>query len=192
MPPLRLTFCESKFRFPPSVLICLLDEYILLKCNCSVAIPVNTRILADLFALDLLTQENPRGSLNTADLYTHLLNVRIWTFNNNDPAMAWRRRAWAAESTKVLTQTTKQTIQGIYRDVRTETLLGFFFSPRSARPDWSKKDSLRHYGRDVVKGLLASGKTVDEVVDISWMTALAGVGVCVSVVSLNAQNDIMV
>jgi hypothetical protein len=116
-------------------------------------------------------------------LYKHLLNVRIWGFNNNDNAVAWRRRAWAAEGATVLTQTTKETVQGISRDVSSSTLLGFIFSARSARPDWSKKDSLRSYGRGIVKRLLAAGKTVDEIADICWLTALAGVGVPVNVVS---------
>ena len=139
--------------------------------------------MADLFVLDLRTPENPTGSLNTADLYQHLLNVRIWALHNNDVAMGWRRRAWAAEAATVLTQTTKQTIQGVSRDVNSSTLLGFVFYPRSTRPDWSEKDSLRSYGREVVKALLAAGKTVDEVVDICWLTALTGIGVPVNVVS---------
>ena len=147
-----------------------------------VAIPVNAHILADIFSLDLKSQQNPEGSLNMADLYKHLINIRIWGFNNNDPGMAWRRRAWAREGAEVMTKTTKEMVEGISRDVSRSTASGFFFSRRSMRPDWSSKGSLRSYGREVAKNLLKS-KTIDETTDICWLTALAGVGVPVGMVS---------
>ena len=146
-----------------------------------VAIPVNAHVLADLFSLDLKTQHNPAGSLTVAQLYKHLINVRIWGFNNNDPGMAWRRRAWAREGAEVLTKSTKHVVEGVSRDQSFKTLAGFLFSRRSMRPDWSDKGSLRAYGREVTRKLLAH-RDIDEVTDISWLTALAGVAVPVNVV----------
>ena len=153
-----------------------------------VAIPVNAHILADLFSLDLKTQQNPEGSLTMSDLYKHLINVRIWGFNNNDPGMAWRRRAWAREGAEVLTKSTKELVEGIAREASCKTLLGFFFSQKSMRPDWSEKGSLRAYGRRVVQQLLTQ-RSVDEVTDICWLTALAGVAVPVNVVSYSASTS---
>ena len=147
-----------------------------------VAIPVNAHVLADVFSLDLKTKTNPEGSLTMADLYKHLINVRIWGFNNNDPGMAWRRRAWAREGAEVLTKSTKSVIEGVSRDVSVKSVTGFLFSRRSMRPDWSEKGSLRAYGREVARQLLTQ-RTVDEVTDICWLTALAGVAVPVNVVS---------
>ena len=156
----------------------------------SVAIPVNARILADIFALDLQTKENPNGSLNMATLYKHLVNVRIWGFNNNDVGMAWRRRMWAREGAMALTESTLATVEGIKRDADAKTLLGFLFSRRSARPNWAKPGSLRHYGTRVVQDLLAAGKTTAQVADICWLTALAGVSVPVGAVGRSFLHDL--
>ncbi|KAF2199499.1 heme peroxidase [Delitschia confertaspora ATCC 74209] len=144
-----------------------------------VAIPVNAKILADIFALDLKTNDNPYGSLKIADLYRHLINVRIWGFNNNDPAMAWRRRAWATEGAEVLTKSCKEVVDSI--ELETKTGLAWLFSRRPTRPNRAKQGSLTSYGRQFVKELLAAGKTNAEVADICWLTALAGVGVPVGV-----------
>lgn len=35
----------------------------------SVAIPVNARLLADLFSLDIRSQENPKGTLSISEVY---------------------------------------------------------------------------------------------------------------------------
>ncbi|KAF1969427.1 prostaglandin G/H synthase 2/cyclooxygenase 2, pgh2/cox2 [Bimuria novae-zelandiae CBS 107.79] len=140
-----------------------------------VAIPVNTKVLADLFALDLERDDNPYGSMNTPTLYQHLLNVRVWGFNNNDPGMAWRRRAWAQEGAAVLSKTTKEVVDGIH--LETKTGLTWLFSRGPARPNKAKAGSLASYGREFVKELLAAGKTTGEAAEICWLTALAGVGV---------------
>lgn len=52
------------------------------------AIPLNARLLADMFYFDLKSDENPDGVLSATDLYSYLLNVRIWGVNNNDPGQA--------------------------------------------------------------------------------------------------------
>lgn len=173
---IRLTLLGSKPFFCQSVLRISLTYS-------SVAIPLNARILADIFLLDLQTKENPDGSLNTSTLYKHLVNVRIWGFNNNDVGLAWRRRMWAREGALALTQSTMTTVEGITRDAYSSTLLGFFFGRRSTRPSWAQAGSLRHYGAQVVRKLLEAGKTPAQVADICWLTALAGVGVPVGVVS---------
>ena len=148
----------------------------------SVAIPVNAHMLANLFCLDLKSNHNPLGSLNIAELYGHLINVRIWGFNNNDPGMAWRRRGWAQESATVLTKTTREMIDGV-ASVRNWNPLKWLFSSVS-RPNRAKEGTLAWYGRQMAKELITAGKTKDEVSEICWLTAFAGVGVPVSVVSL--------
>lgn len=148
----------------------------------SVAIPVNAHMLASLFCLDLKSQENPLGSLSIAELYKHLINVRIWGFNNDDPAMAWRRRGWAQEGATVLTKTTNKVIESVEIENSRKGLLGWLFSS-SPRPNRAKSGSLGWYGRQIVKELMAAGKSRSDVADICWLTALAGVGVAVNVVS---------
>ncbi|KAF1994656.1 heme peroxidase [Amniculicola lignicola CBS 123094] len=147
-----------------------------------VVIPVNARVLADLFSLDLKTTENPSGSLSLPTLYKHLLNVRIWGFNNNDPGMAWRRRMWAAEGADAMTKSTKEGFTGIAKELQCETMFGWLTSSwTTARPNHAKQGTLRWYGRQVIKEMLRAGKTVEEAADIAWLTAVAGVGVPVSV-----------
>lgn len=90
---------------------------------------------------------------------------------------------WAREGAIALTESTMATVEGVTRDVYTSTPLGFLFGRRSTRPNWAKPGSLRHYGAQVVKKLLEAGKTPAQVSDICWLTALAGVGVPVGVVS---------
>jgi hypothetical protein len=139
-------------------------------------------MLASLFNLDLKSNDNPLGTLSIADLYKHLLNVRIWGFNNNDTGMAWRRRAWASEGAAVLTKTTKAMIDAIPNNGNKWGLLGWVLGWKT-RDRQAKEGSLGWYGRQVAKELMEAGKTSAETADICWLTALAGVGVPVGVVS---------
>ncbi|KAF2150654.1 heme peroxidase [Myriangium duriaei CBS 260.36] len=145
-----------------------------------IAIPVNTHMLASLFNLDLKSNDNPLGTLSIAELYKHLLNVRIWGFNNNDPGMAWRRRAWATEGAVVLTKTTKEVIDAIGNNGNRWGLFGWLLGWKT-RAHQAKEGSLGWYGRQIAKELMAAGKSPSETADIMWLTALAGVGVPVGV-----------
>ncbi|KAI5926181.1 heme peroxidase [Camillea tinctor] len=141
-----------------------------------IAIPVNTIIQSDLFSLDLRGPENPSGTLSIPEMYKHLVNVRTWGFNNNDTAMAFRRRLWAQEGAKVLTETTTavvSNIAGVANGLANKLGKLLKRSPGAC----IKEGSLRWYGQNVVKELLAHGKTVEETADIMWLTALAGIGV---------------
>ena len=151
----------------------------------SIAIPVNTIIMGDLFSLDLYGPENPNGSLSIAELYKHLLNVRTWGFNNNDPAMAFRRRLWAQEGAEVLNETTVASVSDIAG--KSNGLVDRWGKLLRKSPTAHVKEgSLRWYGQHVVKELLAHGKTIQETADIVWLTALAGIGVPVGLVSAHA------
>ena len=142
-------------------------------------------MLADLFSLDLKTDENPSGTHSVPELYKYLLNIRIWGFNNNDPAQSWNRRRFAQEGAKALSKSTKPLISRIAEEQRPlgqmEKLTSLLFGSKS-QADQSKEGSLRRHGRSVVRKLLQAGKTVEEVSDLSWLNALAGVGVCCAVV----------
>jgi len=145
-----------------------------------VAIPVNATIIADLFALDLNSPENPTGTLSTAEMYKHLTNVRTWGFNNNDPAMAFRRRLWARESVQVLGKSTGPIVKRLAagRPGLLTRVINFFWPP----PEKSVKEgSLRWYGQHVIQELLARGTTVDEAVNIALSTAYAGIAAPVGV-----------
>lgn len=158
-----------------------------------VAIPLNTRVIADLWCQDLHTDENPGGTLTTVQLYKHLMDVRTFGFNNNDPAMTWRRREWAREGAEVLIPTTMKSIKegtaslapGLLKKAGTGIQKGLGKIPLLGKlvpkPE-EKAGSLRWYGNNVAKELLAAGKTLEETADICWLTALAGVGAPVSMV----------
>ncbi|KAK2731617.1 hypothetical protein FQN57_003270 [Myotisia sp. PD_48] len=167
-----------------------------------IAIPLNTRLVADLFSLDLKSSDNPDGSLNTATIYKYLMDVRIWALNNNDPALALERRKCAREAAEELTESTLRAIRnasgggervvgsglGLLSKVKGWAshipIVGRFFGkkPREHK-DQKTKSSLRWYGNSVVKELIAAGKSQEEVADICWLTAVAGVGVSITVFS---------
>ncbi len=126
--------------------------------------------------MDLKGSQNPKGTLTTKKLYKHLLNVRIWGFNNNDPGLAFQRRIWAQEGATALTTTTKSTV----KDVLAIGLCAGLNRLRH-RND-IKEGSLRWYGQHVVRQLASNGLSIKEVADIMWLTALAGVGVPVGLV----------
>ena len=137
-----------------------------------VAIPLNARLLADLFYFDLRTDdENPKGSLSYADVYKHLLNIRVWGANNNDPGQAWNRRRWAQESAKVIINTTKPLVQEVVSEKNTSGLFAYlssFMSPSRSHSSKIKKGSLRSLGRKLVQGYIANGATVEQTIDNLW------------------------
>ncbi|KAH6722642.1 heme peroxidase [Leptodontidium sp. MPI-SDFR-AT-0119] len=141
-----------------------------------IAIPACSRLIGDLFYLDLHGPQNPHGTLTTKDLYKHLLNVRVWGFNNNDPGLAFIRRILAQEGATVLTKTTQAS-------VKEATTNGMYTTARNIlkrRRNHINLGSLRWYGQHIVRQLSANGLSCDEVAEIMWLTGVAGVGVPVS------------
>ena len=161
-----------------------------------------TRILADLFCLDLKTPENPNGTYNVAELYKYIIDVRIFGFNNDDPGLALQRRKWAREGAESLTKTTLKVVsnlpaseksaKGIVKGAVSTAkgiaskipLVGKLVGDGKGVEGQSTSGSLRWYGYNVAKELIASGKTPAEVADISWMNAVGGVGATIGVVRL--------
>ncbi|KAK1593424.1 linoleate diol synthase [Colletotrichum navitas] len=141
-----------------------------------VAIPLNAQLLADLFYFDMRTDENPNGTLSAADLYRHLLNIRVWGVNNNDPAQAWNRRRRATESVNAIIDSTR----GLVNEVVVGRGLGFGIASTISgvvgRKSNYKKDSLRSCGHKLVEELLAQGNSAEQVVDNMWLTAFGGIG----------------
>ncbi|KAB8078973.1 heme peroxidase [Aspergillus leporis] len=164
-----------------------------------VGIPMLTRILADLFYLDLKTPENPNGTYNIAELYKHIIDVRVFGFNNDDPGLALQRRNWAREGAKNLTKTTLKVVsnlpaseksgKGIIKGAVSTAkgiaskipIVGKFIGDDKGVEGQSTSGSLRWYGYNVAKELIASGKAPAEVADISWMNAVGGVGATIGV-----------
>ena len=59
---------------------------------------------------------------------------------------------------------------------------GFLGGKTGSAKDQTSSGSLRWYGTNVVKEMVASGKTVEEAADICWLTSVAGVGAPIGVV----------
>ncbi|KKY15413.1 putative prostaglandin g h synthase 2 cyclooxygenase pgh2 cox2 [Diplodia seriata] len=158
-----------------------------------VAIPLNTKLIADLWCQDLQTDENPTGTLSTPQLYKYLMDVRTFGFNNNDPAMTWRRRLWAREAAEVLIPSTIKAIKegtaslaspgGLLKRAGAGVAKGLGKVPLLGKLVPQAKEeggSLRWYGHNVAREIMAAGRTLEETADICWLTALAGVGAPVS------------
>ncbi|KAI0110077.1 heme peroxidase [Daldinia grandis] len=141
-----------------------------------VAIPLNAQLLADLFYFDLKTDENPQGSLGAAELYGHLLDIRIWGVNNNDPGQAWNRRRKAQESVKVIIDTTRKLVDEV---ALTRGLFGSAASTIAGRKATLKRGSLRSCGHELVEQLLRQDQP-ERVTDILWLTSFGGIGVVVT------------
>lgn len=159
----------------------------------SLAIDLNARVLGDLFSLDLNTEENPKGVHSTAELYKYLLNIRVWGFNNNDPGVAWNRRRYAQEAATALSESTQKLLS---KNQAEHVPLAFVDKLKSILPWQENKSndlqhgSLRWYGNNFASELLKAGKTIEEVSDIMWLTALGGVGAPVSLVFIS--NSIVI
>ncbi|KAI1650500.1 heme peroxidase [Daldinia loculata] len=143
-----------------------------------VAVPLNAQLLADLFYFDLKTDENPNGSLGAAELYEHLLDIRIWGVNNNDPGQAWNRRRKAQESAKIIIDTTRKLVDDVARSQH--ILLLSVVSDTIGRKASLKQGSLRSCGYKLVEQLL-DHDNAERVTDILWLTAFGGIGVVVTV-----------
>ncbi|GAP85595.1 putative linoleate diol synthase [Rosellinia necatrix] len=141
-----------------------------------VAIPLNARLLADLFYFDLKSDENPDGSLGTAELYRHLLNIRIWGVNNNDPAQAWNRRRRAQEGAKAISETTRKLVDEVVRSRGLGLGIASALSNTFTRKAYLKKDSLRSCGLKLVEEFLAQGNSAERVTDNLWLAAFGGIG----------------
>ncbi|KAK3389209.1 heme peroxidase [Podospora didyma] len=146
-----------------------------------VAIPLNVQLLADMFCLDLRTDENPGGTLSSTELYRYLLDIRIWGVNNNDPAQAWNRRRRAQEGARAVIDSTRKLVDKAKanRDLGLVSL-GIGSAITSAIASTVKKGSLRSCGEKLVNELLAQGNSPERVVDELWLTAFGGTGVPVT------------
>ncbi|KAI0167087.1 heme peroxidase [Hypoxylon sp. FL1284] len=145
-----------------------------------VAIPLNAQLLADMLYFDMKTDENPDGTLGAAELYRHLLNIRIWGVNNNDPAQAWNRRRRAQDGARVLIDSTRKLVDEVSRSRGLGLGLVTAVSNVLTRTAYLKKDSLRSCGHKLVEQLLAQGGSPEKVVDTLWLTAFGGIGVPVT------------
>jgi hypothetical protein len=176
----------------------------LLTCSSSVAIPLNARISADPFSLDLKTPENKNGSLDTGTLYKYLIDVRTFGFANNGPALSWQRRMLARKAAEALTETTLKVVKAIPKDIERDpksitsgiisSITGAIKGVGSKIPLVGKlvrgsgntahatSGSLHWYGQNVARELMAHGRTPEEIADILWLTAVGGVGATISVV----------
>ena len=136
--------------------------------------------------MDLCSPENPQGTLGTSDLYKHLLSIRVWGANNNDPGLAWNRRRWAAEGVQVICKSSEELVKTVQAELRGRGLLEMVASvfypkwrPRSAS---LKEGSLRSCGHRIVQEMLARKETPERIVDNAWLNAFGGVGVPVTAV----------
>lgn len=148
-----------------------------------VAIPLNARLLADLFYFDLKSDENPDGVLSATELYNHLLNIRVWGVNNNDPAQAWNRRRRAKEGAQVISDTTRKLVDEVVRGRGLGLGFATAVSNVFSRKNSIKSGSLRDGGYKIVDELLSQGNSAERVTDNLWLAAFGGIGAPVTAVS---------
>lgn len=145
------------------------------------AIPLDARLVADIFYFDLKTPENPQGTLAEAELYKHLLNIRTWGANNNDPAQAWNRRRWARESGDIIVQTTTALLADAVHGPKRPLLSLLSGSSPLGRSHSLQRGSLRSCGLKMARTLLEGyGGSVEQTVNSLWLSAFGAVGVPVT------------
>ncbi|KAF5138262.1 Psi-producing oxygenase A [Metarhizium anisopliae] len=140
-----------------------------------IAIPLLTRLLADLFYFDLRSDENPDGKLGTVDLYQHLMNIRAWG-DNTDSGEAWNRRRRAKESLEVIIKSTRKLVDEVAVSGGFGMGVVSALTSKFTRKAHIKEKSLRSCGLKLVEELLAQGNSAERVVDSLWLTAFGGVG----------------
>ncbi|KAI2620829.1 heme peroxidase [Xylaria nigripes] len=141
-----------------------------------IAVPLNARLLADLFYFDVKSDENPGGKLDVVEFYEHLQNVRTWGSNNIDPGQAWNRRRLAQESVQVLVKTSRPLIDEVALGRGVGLGLAEALSKVVTRKVHLKKNSLRSTGLQLISELLSQGKSAEHVTDVTWLTAFGGIG----------------
>ncbi|ORY68274.1 heme peroxidase [Pseudomassariella vexata] len=144
-----------------------------------VAIPVNARLVADMYCLDLITDENPSGTISNSEMYKLLMDLRVWSFLNVDEALKWNRRRWAQQAAAKLTRTTTQLSSTVLHEQNClfGALNPHLFGLHVDRPNKTKPGSMREYGRRFVTELVqTAGKTPEETVDLQWLMAYGGIG----------------
>ena len=123
--------------------------------------------------------------MNTATLYKHLLDVRTFVFNNNDPALALQRRNVARQGLEALTESTLKVLSSSTNSkcfLSKLPLVGWLFRPKETERSEPSVGSLRWYGQHARRELIAAGKSPEEAADIGWLTAVGGVGAPIGVV----------
>ncbi|KAM3502672.1 hypothetical protein MY11210_008996 [Beauveria gryllotalpidicola] len=145
-----------------------------------VAIPINAQYTADLFYMDLRTDENPDGKLSVVELYKSMTNLRIWATNNTDAAEAWNRHRRAAEGAKVIIDSTRKLVDEVVSSRGYHLGLSSALHKKFSRQAYIKEGSLRSLGLKLVDALLSQGATAENVVDQLWLLAFGEVGVLVT------------
>ncbi|KOS19260.1 Psi-producing oxygenase A [Escovopsis weberi] len=145
-----------------------------------VAIPLNARLLADMFYFDMRSDENPNGALGATQLYENLLNIRVWGVNNNDPGQAFKRRSLAQSSAKVIIDSTRPLVDEVSASRGLGLGLVSAISNLVTRKSQLKANSLRSAGYKIVEELLNQGSSPEHVTDDLWLTAFGGIGVPVT------------
>lgn len=144
------------------------------------AIPLSAQLVADVFYLDMRTDENPTGVLSTAELYRALINTRVWVAHNTDSAESWQRRRRATDSAQILINTTRKLVDEVIASRGLGWGLSAAISQRITRQATLRKGSLRSCGFKFVDALLAQKMSPDNVTDELWLNAFGGIGVLVA------------
>ncbi|KAK4460577.1 Psi-producing oxygenase A [Cladorrhinum samala] len=138
------------------------------------AIPLTARFLADLFYLDLRSDENTDGKLSATEVYRSLVDIHVWGLDGltDDAANAWNRRRKAQEGLNLLAQTT----EGLVKEVAGG--MGLLGSAKLLVLGWDdeiKNGGVRSIGWKVVQELLNRQKSdIAKVVDHLWVGASVG------------------
>lgn len=149
-----------------------------------VAIPLYTQLVSDMFYLDLRTDENPEGTLGTAELYRALINIRVFATNSSDFAESWNRRRRAADGAHLIINSTRKLVEEVRASRGFSLGISAALSKMTTRQVHHKEGSLRSWGFKLVDALLAQGSSVENVVHQLWLTIFGSVGVVVSAVGI--------
>ena len=141
----------------------------------SVAIPVNVRLLVNLFCLDVKTTSSEDGAHSASKLYKMLLEIRIWSdAPGPDHASKWYKRCKAEEHSGPLTDSTKESISQPDSQSWGDSIKSVFGF--GATKTGQKPTLLRDVGAIVARDALEKAKTPGEAARLMWMLAVTDVG----------------
>lgn len=160
--------------------------------NYSVAIPLNARLLAELFSLNVKTSTNESAAHTSSELYTLLLNVRNWVdYPHADLSTMWYRRRKAQEASAVLTKSTKDSFS---RAVEKPWSISSWLWGTEVEATSQSTSVLKDVGAEIAESIQQIAGSHEDSAKLAWMLATSNIGnpvAAVSAISLQRFEESM-
>jgi len=126
---------------------------------------VTLHFAAALLYLPLKTDDNPNGQYSEPELYKTLTDLTWFVFSDSDPTKSWEHRREAKKGIDKLGAIMVEEIK------KFKTPIGIWDKLTGGAGVRPPPPSLKDYGSNLVKRLLSSGKSAE---DVAWMLLWSG------------------